>query len=206
MTQTNTIISIRKATIADLAIKKAIYTLVNNAYQREGKNAYTNYVAYMHNLSRSDVFFEILGGWTNENHIAGGERSSLEGIEASIKDQENTLLLAVEEDEGNSQVNVVGTAQIQLEGFEEASIGMLSVKQSYQSRGIGGRLLEAAMEELKRRGLKTAVLTVLESRSELVNWYTKIGFVETGERRPFPWTERLKVDNVGFTVLKKVIV
>jgi hypothetical protein len=57
MTQTNTIISVRKATIADLAIKKDIYTLVNNAYQCEGKNAYTSYVAYMHSLSRTDVFF-----------------------------------------------------------------------------------------------------------------------------------------------------
>lgn len=150
--------------------------------------------------------FHTIGGWTNENRIAGGERSSLKSIEASIKDQENTLWLAVEEDEANSQVNVVGTAQIQLEGSGEASIGMLSVKQSHQSRGIGGRLLEAAMDELKQRGFKTAVLTCLETRWELLNWYKKIGFVETGERIPFPWPERLRVQDASFTVLKKIIV
>lgn len=98
---------------------------------------------------------------------------------------------------------VVGTVQIQPEGPGEAGIGLLSVDQNYQSRGIGGRLVRAAMEEMKVLGYKTAVLHVLETRAELLLWYRKIGFVETGEKEPFVWPEMLKVKSIGFLVLKK---
>ncbi|KAI8331244.1 acyl-CoA N-acyltransferase [Chlamydoabsidia padenii] len=98
---------------------------------------------------------------------------------------------------------VVGTVQLQPEGPEEAGIGLLSVDHRYQSRGIGGRLVRAAMEEMKVRGYKKAVLHVLETRAELLLWYKKIGFVETGEKEPFVWPELLKVKSIGFLVLKK---
>ncbi|CAO3593360.1 unnamed protein product [Absidia cylindrospora] len=127
----------------------------------------------------------------------------MEHIENCIKDQVNILLLAFE-DKNGEQDKVVGTVQIQPEETPgEAGVGLLSVDQSVQSRGIGGRLVRGAMDEMKTRGFHTAVLHVLETRAELLLWYRKLGFKETGEKEPFVWPDMLKVESIGFLVLKK---
>ncbi|KAI9475501.1 MAG: acyl-CoA N-acyltransferase [Benjaminiella poitrasii] len=143
------------------------------------------------------------GGWTSEKDCVNGARVTTEMMETMIRTNgsPNTLLLAF--DEGQ----VVGTIQIQpYEEYPgEAEIGLFSVSPNHQSRGIGGRLMQTALAEMKTMGFKYAVLHVLENRSDVLTWYNKLGFVETGERIPFVWPESLKIKDLKFIVLKKAL-
>jgi ribosomal protein S18 acetylase RimI-like enzyme len=131
-----------------------------------------------------------------------GERCTADVMKEFIllNGQPNTLLFAFEEDQ------LVGTVQIQpcKQHAGEAEIGLFSVSPLYQSRGIGGKLIRQAMIEMRQLGFHAATMHVLENRPEILTWYRKLGFVETGERVPFIWPELLKGDkNIHFLTLKK---
>jgi ribosomal protein S18 acetylase RimI-like enzyme len=170
-------ISVRLAQLEDLKSVAEATTVVNNAYRAEG-------------------------GWTTEADIVKGQRCTEEDMTGFIRDsgKPNTLLFAFDEDN-----QVVGTVQIQPshEAPNEAEIGLFSVSPKHQSRGIGGRLVRQAMTEMKTLGFDTATMHVLENRPEILTWYKKLGFKETGERIPFVWPEMLKVQDLHFLTLKK---
>lgn len=169
-------ICVRVVRPSDLKYASEATTVVNNAYRSEG-------------------------GWTTEKDFVGGLRCTEEDMTGYIKENgnPNTLLLAFEDDK------VVGTVQIQPSQSvkEEAEVGLFSVSPFHQSRGIGGRLIRQAMEEMTRLGFNTATMHVLENRPEILGWYKKLGFAETGERVPFLWPEMLKIKDLHFLTLKK---
>lgn len=169
-------ITVRVVELNDLKHVSAASIVVNNAYRSEG-------------------------GWTTEKDIVGGQRCTDQDITKFIKEngKPNTTLFAFEND------NVVGTVQIQPshESPNEAEIGLFSVSPLHQSRGIGGKLVRQAMSEMSTLGFDTAVMHVLENRPELISWYKKLGFEESGERIPFVWPEMLKVKDVHFLTIKK---
>jgi ribosomal protein S18 acetylase RimI-like enzyme len=99
---------------------------------------------------------------------------------------------------------VVGTVQLQhKEGDGEAEIGLFSVSPKHQSRGIGGKLIREAMRVIKEDlKYKHAFVHVLENRIDILGWYRKLGFKETGERVAFVWPEKLFVSDLHFLTLK----
>lgn len=169
-------ITVRLAELNDLKHVPAATVVINNAYRSEG-------------------------GWTTEKDIVGGQRCTEKDMTEFIKDngKPNTLLFAFEGQD------VVGTVQIQPshESPKEAEVGLFSVSPLHQSRGIGGKLVRQALSEMSALGFDTAVMHVLENRPELLSWYKKLGFQETGERIPFVWPEMLKVKDIHFLTLKK---
>lgn len=172
-------ISVRLVQSSDLKFVAEATSVVNNAYRSEG-------------------------GWTTEKDIVGGLRCTEEDMTRFINEngKPNTLLFAFEEEQ------VVGTVQIQPSHSvnNEAEVGLFSVSPLHQSRGIGGKLIRQAMEEMTKLGFDTATMHVLENRPEILAWYKKLGFTETGERIPFVWPEMLKVKNLHFLTLKKPLV
>ena len=54
----------------------------------------------------------------------------------------------------------------------------LYVKRSYRGKGIGTKLLEEALNDLKRRGLDFVQLNVIASNEMAINLYKKFGFEE----------------------------
>ena len=169
-------ILVRLAEPTDLDNAAAATAVVNNAYRSEG-------------------------GWTTETHIVGGQRCTEEGMKDYITNsgKPNTLLFAFE----GSQI--VGTVQIQpsQENPHEAEVGLFSVSPLHQSRGIGGKLIKEAMAEMLNLGFNTATMHVLENRPEILSWYKKLGFVETGERIPFVYPDLLIIKDVHFLTMKK---
>ncbi|ORY96804.1 acyl-CoA N-acyltransferase [Syncephalastrum racemosum] len=170
---------VRESTLDDLKLSEAVHSVVNKAYRSSG-------------------------GWTTEEALVLGERVTLEDINAYVKDTANKPLLYAF-DRSTQPAQVIGTLQIQPipEAPNEAEIGLFSVSPQYQSKGVGGRLVRHAFKTMKEKGFDTAVIHVLESRVEILAWYKKIGFVETGERIPFVWPEMLKVPDLHFLTLKK---
>ena len=65
---------------------------------------------------------------------------------------------------------------------EEAEVLNLAVRPEKRKKGIGGSLLHAALEELRREGVARIYLEVRESNGGAKSFYQRHGFVVTGVR------------------------
>ncbi|KAI9312885.1 acyl-CoA N-acyltransferase [Dichotomocladium elegans] len=169
---------IRDATIEDLKFTDHVVTVINTAYRSEAS-------------------------WTSENDIVDGPRVDRTVVEDLVRKngQPRTLLYAIEQD---AVETVVGTSMIEPTTEGEAEVRLFSVKPSHQSRGLGGLIFRATLERMKELGIKVAVLRVFDSRSDILQWYKKLGFEVTGELK-YTDTSPLKLKDANFIILKKTL-
>jgi GNAT superfamily N-acetyltransferase len=66
-------------------------------------------------------------------------------------------------------------------GALRAQIEAVRVRQDYRSRGLGGVLLEWAVEEARRRDCALVQLTTDKSRTDAQRFYARLGFVASHE-------------------------
>ena len=118
-------------------------------------------------------------GWTTEAHLLAGKRTTEEELEQIILDPKNTFLKYSEKDK------IIGSVLL-VEKGDQLYVGMLTVSPELQNSGIGKKMLAEAEIHAKTLGLSTLSMTVVSVRSELIAWYKRHGYVETGEREPFP--------------------
>lgn len=68
-----------------------------------------------------------------------------------------------------------------------ARLSLLAVEQSYQQGGVGRRVVAHAEEHCKKEwGVTRFGLNALSTRRQLISWYVRCGYRETGEMTPFP--------------------
>lgn len=118
-------------------------------------------------------------GWTTEAHLLAGKRTTEEELTAIILDPKNTFLKFTENDK------IIGSVLL-VEKGDQLYVGMLTVSPELQNSGIGKKMLAEAEIHAKTLGLSTLSMTVVSVRSELIAWYKRHGYVDTGEREPFP--------------------
>ena len=118
-------------------------------------------------------------GWTTEAHLLAGKRTTEEELEQIILDPKNTFLKYTENDQ------IIGSVLL-VEKENQLYVGMLTVSPELQNSGIGKKMLAEAEIHAKTLGLSTLSMTVVSVRSELIAWYKRHGYVDTGEREPFP--------------------
>lgn len=157
---------------------------------------------FVHSAYRGD---SARRGWTHEADLLDGQRTDAEALQAMIDDPTYVILLA--ERDGR----LSGCVSVQDKGDGLAYLGMLSVDPEKQGGGLGRRLIAAAESEARRRfGARTMEMTVIVQRRELIDWYVRRGYAETGERRPFPSTDPRfglpRRDDLAFTVLTRDLV
>lgn len=117
-------------------------------------------------------------GWTHEGALISGARINKEQVIQCLQD--GTVLV------GLSEGSVVGCVHIREKG-SEAHIGMLAVDASLQTAGLGKWLLaEAEAYAQSQLGAESFVLIVIDTRAELINFYCRRGYRETGEKLAFP--------------------
>ena len=63
---------------------------------------------------------------------------------------------------------------------------MLTVSPELQNSGIGKKMLTEGENHAKNLGLSSIIMTVVSVREELIAWYKRHGYVDTGEREAFP--------------------
>jgi ribosomal protein S18 acetylase RimI-like enzyme len=122
-------------------------------------------------------------GWTTEAELLGGQRTDRREVDALLGDARVTIVLA------ERAGQLVGCVCVRLEPPDLAHVGMFAILPSLQSRGLGRALLGEAERVARERGARDAEMTVLEQRPELLAWYGRRGWRNTGETEPFPYDD-----------------
>jgi len=141
-------------------------------------------------------------GWTHEADLLGGQRTDAQALADMLADPKQTMLLI--EDDGA----LIGCVAITDKGGGCAYLGMLTVAPDLQGAGLGRQLVDAA-EAFARAQLDARVMemTVIKQRSELVGWYLRHGYEDTGREEPFPLDDPRfglpKTRDLVFVVLSK---
>lgn len=118
-------------------------------------------------------------GWTTEAELLEGSRTTEEELAEIITNTSNTLL------KFNQNNQIVGSVLL-IEKEQQLYLGMLTVSPELQNSGIGKKLLYQAELHAKALDLPKIVMTVISLREELIAWYKRHGYVDTGVRDPFP--------------------
>ena len=158
----------------------AIATLVNSAYRGDSSRQ----------------------GWTTEADLLDGTRTDNDAIKALIQSKGTVVLKYVEDATIKACVELKTTA-------EGLYLGMLTVRPELQGKGIGKILLHAAEQEAQRQACGKIIMTVISVRRELIDWYTRHGYHDTGKRKPFAFSDPRfgqPKQPLEFVVLEKVVV
>ena len=140
-------------------------------------------------------------GWTTEANILEGLRTTEEELTEIIQDPKNTILKFTEDDQ------IIGCVLL-VEKEQKLYLGMLTVSPELQNSGIGKKLLQQAEIYALELRLPKIVMTVISVREELIAWYKRNGYVDTGAREPFPANDvHIPITEVPleFIVLEKKI-
>ena len=141
---------------------------------------------------------EAKKGWTNEAHLLTGIRIDEKELTDILKSEISFFLKYTEEK--------IIKACVLLEKQDSALyLGMLSVLPELQGNGIGKQLLKAAEIYAHKLGCSKIYMTVISVRYELIDWYKRHGYYDTGNTKPFPGEARniLVQTPLEFMVLEK---
>lgn len=128
-------------------------------------------------------------GWTTEADILDGTRIS----EATMKryiEKKNAVFLKYQEssqspEEEDQILGCVFLEKVVKKDELKCYLGLLTVSPHFQSKGIGKQLLQFANEWARNQGCASLYMSVISCRHELIKFYKKYGFIETGEKEPF---------------------
>ena len=119
-------------------------------------------------------------GWTTEAHlIAGDTRSDEKNVHETMQQTGSVFLIYK-----NEEQKITGCVNLQKHS-DKIYLGMFSVLPQVQGGGIGKKLLKAAEDYTKELNCSAIYMTVISLRTELVNWYKRHGYKDTGERSAF---------------------
>jgi len=151
-------------------------------------------VALVESAYRGD---DSRAGWTTEADLLDGQRTDPREVESLLEH------IVVAEDPAGELLGCC--TLVPREGH--AYFGMFAVRPGLQGSGVGSRLLAKAERLAAERNLRYVEMTVISSRSELIGYYRRRGYADTGERRPFPYGDDRfgtpKRDDLDFAVLVK---
>ena len=119
-------------------------------------------------------------GWTTEADLLGGIRTDRTSIKDLLQKPGAMILTALDE------INrMAGCVYLQKQGWQ-LYLGMLTVAPDMQATGIGKQLLLAAENHASEINCTSIVMSVIDVRHELIEWYKRKGYAGTGEVKPFP--------------------
>lgn len=131
--------------------------LVNSAYRGEGSKK----------------------GWTTEADLLDGIRTTERTLTEMLKRPDAVIVLAEEE------TDIKACVYLEKQG-DALYLGMLTVKPELQGKGIGATLMTAAEDHALYVGCNKIRMTVITARKELIEYYQRKGYQDSGERKPFP--------------------
>lgn len=142
-------------------------------------------------------------GWTTEADLLDGQRTEPEAVLASITATDSVVVLA--ERDGA----LASCCHVERRGAR-CYFGMFAVDPVRQGGGVGKQVMAYAEELARSRwGCAVMEMTVIRQRTDLIAFYVRRGYTDTGRRTPFPYgDERFGLprrDDLEFTLLEKVL-
>ena len=165
---------------ATLSDVALLVTLINSAYRGESSKK----------------------GWTTEADLLDGIRVDAEDLSELIQ-KPNSIILKCLSDAGE----LIGCVNLQKHG-SKLYLGMLTVFPELQAQGIGKFILNESEGEAKKLNCTSIYMTVITDRTELIAWYERHGYMNTGKKKPFPMGDPrfgIAKKHLEFVVLEKKI-
>ena len=140
-------------------------------------------------------------GWTTEADLIEGD---LRIDEETLKQLMNLPAAVVLKYVENSRIE--GSVYLEKKA-NELYLGMLSVNPTKQASGIGKKLLLAAEQHAFKNNCDVITMQVISERKELIDWYKKYGFRDTGQLTAFVPDGKFGIPKhpLFFTCMKKRI-
>jgi ribosomal protein S18 acetylase RimI-like enzyme len=171
-------------TVATDAELDAVVALVNSAYRGDSSRA----------------------GWTTEADYLDGQRTDVETLRADLASHPGAVVLVMRE---KPDGELLGSVWLEPNHDGAWHLGMLTVRPTLQSQGLGRTLLREAESFAAGRGARQIRLSVFDIRDTLVAWYERQGFRPTGELLPFYYGDaKFGVplrDDLRFMVMEKSV-
>jgi GNAT superfamily N-acetyltransferase len=140
-------------------------------------------------------------GWTTEADLLDGQRTDSDLLRESMAKPENVFLCFRED------FLLVASVFLQKRATC-AFLGMFTVSPELQGSGIGKMCLDRIENWVSKNwNLWRIEMSVITSRGELIAWYERRGYKDTGRREPFPYNDPRvgipKVSNLEMMILGK---
>ncbi|MBM7769907.1 GNAT superfamily N-acetyltransferase [Actinokineospora baliensis] len=140
-------------------------------------------------------------GWTTEADLIDGQRTDAAGVAEVITAAKSAVIVA-------EQDGVLVACCHVAEEHGAGYFGMFAVDPGRQAGGVGRlTLAEAERVAAVEWGLPEMRMKVLTARADLIAWYVRRGYTQTGELVPFPYgDDRFGVprrDDLAFELLVK---
>lgn len=154
-THLNKVLMIRRAKQNDIPY---LVALINSAYRGEASKK----------------------GWTTEANLVSGDiRTDTKQLE-ELMNNPGTAFIVWENEKGLLEGSVY------LHKKENTLyLGMLSVLPELQAKGIGKKLMSAAEAYAILENCNSIYMRVISARHELISWYEKLGYKNSGKTEPF---------------------
>jgi GNAT superfamily N-acetyltransferase len=121
--------------------------------------------------------------WTSEARLIQGARIDIEGLTDILSDP-NQVLLGIKD----QSRNLIACVLLQRQDDGAAYLSMLTVALTYQSCGLGAKLLNMTERwALHEWQINRIWMRVINRRKELIAWYERRGYHHTGKWSPFPY-------------------
>ena len=139
-------------------------------------------------------------GWTTEADLLDGIRTDEQSLQDLIATPGAVFLKYIEND------IILGCVYLEKDK-DKMYLGMLTVSPGEQAKGIGKNLLAASEKYALEQQCTFIEMTVISARKELIAWYEKMGFLNTGQTKPFPDDVRFGIPKqpLEFIVMQKKI-
>jgi len=123
-------------------------------------------------------------GWTTEHWLVGGQRINVEMLTDIINDNTSIILVFFDP----TEKFLVGCARLQHKPItKRAYLGLITVRPDLQMQGYGKFIMSVAENyAINNWNIEYIEMTVIIHRSELIAYYNRRGYVNTGRREPFP--------------------
>jgi ribosomal protein S18 acetylase RimI-like enzyme len=136
--------------------------------------------AIMHLLNSAYRGESSRKGWTTEADLIAGNVRTDEKNLAEVMALTGSVFLKYTANDGK----ITGCVNLQQHN-SRIYLGMFSVDPENQGGGIGKKILIAADEYARSVEAASIYMSVISVRTELIAWYQRQGYVDTGERKPF---------------------
>ena len=134
-------------------------------------------------------------GWTTEAHLLDGQRIDEDGVREMLAVPGAAMLLCLGENN-----ELLGSFHVHASS-QKVYLSMLAVDPAGQAQGVGRFLIQAAEDYGRQHGCTMSKMTVISVRAELIAYYERQGYRQTGATEPFPTDPRYGIPKQPLTLL-----